>query len=195
MVGDACRKQVELVPPKLHLTLKAAPYTESNNMARNAFYSFHYIPDNWRASQVRQMGVIEGNRPASDNDWETVKKGGDAAIQKWIGEQISGKSVAIILIGSNTADRKWINYEIEKAWSERKGVLGIYVHNLKDATEKQSAKGGNPFDHVMVGGDKLSSIVKAYDPPFSASQSVYGHIKSNLAVWIEDAITLRSKHA
>ncbi len=43
-------------------------------MARRAFYSFHYIPDNWRASQVRNMGVVDGNKPATDNDWEAIKK-------------------------------------------------------------------------------------------------------------------------
>src|SRR5712692_8300443 len=101
-------------------------------MPRRAFHSFHYIPDNWRASQIRNMGVIEGNRPASDNEWEQIKKGGDAAIQRWIDGQLSGKSIAIVLIGSNTAGRKWIKYEIKKAWGDSKGVLGIYVHKLKD---------------------------------------------------------------
>jgi hypothetical protein len=32
-------------------------------MPRKAFYSFHYVPDNWRASQVRNMGVVEGTSP------------------------------------------------------------------------------------------------------------------------------------
>ena len=72
-------------------------------MARRAFYSFHYKPDNWRASQVRNMGVVEGNKPATDNDWEDVKKGGDKAIKNWIDGQIKGKSVAIVLIGEKTA--------------------------------------------------------------------------------------------
>ena len=31
---------------------------------------------------VRNIGTIEGNRPATDNDWETVKNGGDAAIKR-----------------------------------------------------------------------------------------------------------------
>jgi len=75
-------------------------------MARRAFYSFHYIPDNWRASQVRNMGVVDGNKPATDNDWESITKKGDAAIQKWIDDQLSGKSVAVVLIGSRTAGRK-----------------------------------------------------------------------------------------
>ena len=50
-------------------------------MARRVFYSFHYQPDNWRAATVRNIGSIEGNRPATDNDWEAVKKGGDATIE------------------------------------------------------------------------------------------------------------------
>jgi hypothetical protein len=66
---------------------------------RKAFYSFHY-DDNWRAAQVRSMGVIEGNEPCSDNDWETVKGGGDPAIEKWIAEQLEGKTCAIVLVGS-----------------------------------------------------------------------------------------------
>lgn len=163
-------------------------------MARRAFYSFHYVPDNWRASQVRNMGVVEGNRPATDNDWEEVKKKGDSAIQKWIDDQLDGKSVAVVLIGSKTAGRKWINYEIKKAWNDKKGVLGIYIHNLKDSDGNQSSKGNNPFDDFSIGKVKLSSIVKAYDPPYSTSTNVYDYIKENLADWIEKAIEIRGKY-
>jgi len=41
-------------------------------MARKCFYSFHYKPDNWRVSKIRNIGAIEGNKPASDNDGETI---------------------------------------------------------------------------------------------------------------------------
>ena len=57
------------------------------------------------------FGVIEGNRPATDNDWEVVKRGGDTAIARWIRDQMKGKSCTIVLVGTNTAGRKWINYE------------------------------------------------------------------------------------
>lgn len=163
-------------------------------MARRAFYSFHYQPDNFRAGQVRNMGVIEGNISATDNDWEAVKRGGDAAIQKWIDDQLYGKSVAIVLIGSATAGRKWINYEIKTAWNEGKGVMGIYIHNLKDADGKQSTQGTNPFSGFNVSGTSLSSIVKAYAPPYFDSKQVYGYIKDNLASWIEEAVTIRAKY-
>jgi hypothetical protein len=163
-------------------------------MATKAFYSFHYAADAWRASQVRNMGVVEGNQPVKDNDWETLTKGGDAAIQKWIDDQLSGRSVAVILIGKETAGRKWIKYEIKKAWQDGKGVLGVHIHNLKNANAEQSDKGNNPFDDFTIDSKKLSTIVKTYDPPYSSSTYVYDHIKENLATWIKEAIEIRGKY-
>jgi hypothetical protein len=163
-------------------------------MTRRTFYSFHYKPDNWRASQVRNMGVVDGNRPCSDNDWETITQGGDEKIKKWIAEQMDGKSCVIVLIGANTAGRKWINHEIVKGWDDGKGVVGVYIHNLKDSDGKQSSKGANPFASIRYGntGKMLSSIVKAYDPPYSNSTNVYDYIKENLADWVEEAINIRN---
>ena len=163
-------------------------------MARRVFFSFHYKPDNWRAAQVRNAGMVEGNTPLSDNDWESITKGGDSAIQKWIDDQIKGKSCAVILIGTHTAGRKWIKYEIKKAWDDKKGVLGVYIHNLKNNDGEQSDKGKNPFEVLTVGGKKLSTILKTYDPPYKRSTNVYDYIKSNIADWVEDAITLRDKN-
>lgn len=166
-------------------------------MARKVFFSFHYMPDHWRASQVRNMGVIEGDAPVSDHDWEKVTKGGDDAIKKWINEQMSGKSCAVVLIGTNTSGRKWINHEIIKAWDDNKGVLGIYIHNLKDSDKKQSTKGGNPFDNITMGGTngkKMSSVVNVYDPPHWESTDAYAYIKKNLSDWVEAAITVRNNY-
>jgi hypothetical protein len=163
-------------------------------MARKAFYSFHYVPDNWRASQVRNMGLIEGNKPVADNDWETIARGGDREIQKWIDDQLYGRSVAIVLIGTGTAGRKWINYEIKKAWDGRKGVIGVNIHNLKDSGGYQSTKGSNPFSSFSVQGVNMANIVKVYDPPYSMSTYAYDHIKEKLCDWIETAIEIRSKY-
>lgn len=82
---------------------------------------------------MRNAGALEGNRPVSDNEWETITRGGDSAIKRWIADQLTGKSCTVVLIGSATAGRKWIDYEIEKSWNDGKGIVGIYVHNLKDA--------------------------------------------------------------
>lgn len=165
-------------------------------MARKVFYSFHYNPDNWRASQVRNAGVVEGNQPCSDNDWESITNGGEKEIKKWIDGQLSGRSCVVVLIGKETAGRKWINYEIEKAWNDKKGLVGIYVHNLLDSSQKQTTKGSNPFAKFTLNSGKtdLSSVVNAYDPPYSASKSVYDYIKTNLETWVEEAIKIRNSY-
>lgn len=163
-------------------------------MPRRAFFSFHYAIDHWRASQVRQMGMIEGNRPAHDNDWEAIKRGGDSEIIRWIDAQLSGTSVAIVLIGEQTAGRKWITHEIKTAWERSKGVLGVHVHGLKDSQGKQSCRGRNPFDFLTVGGKSMSTIARTYDSPYSTSDYVYGYIRDNLPSWIEDAIAIRGQY-
>lgn len=165
-------------------------------MARRTFFSFHYKADNWRASQVRNMGVIEGNAPVSDNEWESITRGGDKAIESWINSQLEGKSCTIVLIGTDTAGRKWVKYEIGRSWNDGNGLLGVCIHNLKDKDGYQSAKGRNPFDDFTMNRDKqkLSSIVKEYDPPYSTSTYVYEYIKENLASWVEEAISIRNNY-
>jgi hypothetical protein len=140
------------------------------------------------------MGVIEGNVPASDNDWETVKRGGDAAIKRWIDGQLSGTSCTVVLIGAQTAGRKWINHEIVESWNQGKGVVGVHIHGLKDRSGLQSSHGQNPFGGLNVDGTPMTSIVRAHVPPFYDSQQVYGHIRSNLGTWIEEAIAIRNRY-
>lgn len=185
--GQALPKFIAIIPQSVVI---------NQSMARKVFYSFHYIPDNWRASQVRNIGAIEGNSPASDNDWESVKRGGDTAIQRWIDTQLEGRTCAVVLIGSETAGRKWINYEIKKAWGDGKGVLGIHIHNLKNSSGQQSSKGANPFSGFTLnnGATSFSSVVKTYDPTGYDSSSVYAQIKDNLAAWVEEAIRIRNNH-
>ena len=141
------------------------------------------------------MGVIEGNRPATDNDWESVKKGGDAAIQKWINDQMKYRSCTVVLVGSNTANRKWINYEIQKSWSERMGVVGIHIHHLKDSNQSQAYQGSNPFGYVYSNGMYLSQAVKLYNSPHTDSKDVYKYISDNIAGWTEEAIKIREKYS
>jgi len=163
-------------------------------MAKKVFYSFHYAVDAWRASQVRNMGVIEGNAPVSDNDWETVKKGGNAAIEKWIAEQLVGKSCAVVLIGAQTASRKWVIHEIKETWDAKKGVFGVRIHNLRNESGTLGTYGANPLDELTLqnGTRKLSSVAKVYDPAGADSTAVYKTIKDNLANWVEEAITIRN---
>ena len=163
-------------------------------MAPRVFYSFHYVPDCARVCQVRNIGIIDANPPAHDNEWEQIKRGGEAAIQRWIDGQLNGRSCTVVMIGAETAGRKWIDYEIEKSWNSGKGVVGVHIHNLKNFQGLQAPKGQNPFVTFTMDRDKsrsLGSIVKTYDPPYVDSKQVYAYIAANLENWIDEAIHIR----
>ncbi len=165
------------------------------NAKRQVFYSFHYKPDCWRAAQVRSIGVIEGNRPAPDNDWEEIKGAGEDAIRRWINKQLEYRSCTLVLVGSETANRKWINYEIVESWNRGMGVAGIYIHGLMDNNKFVSHIGNNPFDYILLGGNiPLSSVAKCYNPIGANSKEIYDWISRNISAMVEEAITIRSKY-
>jgi len=164
---------------------------------RQVFYSFHYKPDCWRTSTVRSIGAIEGNKPAPDNDWETITGGGDEAIKKWIKEQMKYRSCTVVLVGNKTANRKWINYEIVESWVAGMGVVGIHIYGLKNRDGYISVKGENPFDYITYGdsGKQLSAIVKCYTPAGTNSKDRYAWIEKHLANAVEEAIKIRNANA
>ena len=159
---------------------------------RQVFFSFHYNNDVWRAGQVRNMGVVDSSSTWSDNDWEQVRKTSSAAITRWINKEMDMRSCVVVLIGEETASRKWVKYEIEKAYERGKGIVGVYVHNLEDRDGQQSRKGRNPFDELKAAdGKKLSAYVECYDSPYSNSNNVY-NMASNSFMLKGWAVTIAS---
>ena len=160
-------------------------------MKRQVFYSFHFDNDVMRVWQIRKMGAIEGNEPVAPNNWEQIKRS-EYAVKKWIDDNMKYKSCVIVLVGSETASRKWVDYEIRKAWNEGKGLFGIYIRNLKDPITGTCRKGANPFDNVLMrNGQRLSSLVSCYDPN---SWDAYNDIAKNLENWVEEAISTRENY-
>lgn len=156
-------------------------------MARRTFFSFHYERDAWRASQVRNSWVTQDRESAGfwdAADWESVKRNGEGAIHRWIDNQLSGTSVTVVLIGAETAQRPYVGYEIKASHLKGNGLLGIYIHNLKDARGLTDPKGANPFAnwHVQVSGytTLLSQVYPTYD-------WVLDNGRLNIGNWIEAA--------
>jgi hypothetical protein len=150
------------------------------------FYSFHFANDVMRVQQIRNIGTIEGNSAVNANDWERLKRSGKAAVKKWIDENMKYKRCVIVLIGSETASRPWVKYEIERAWNQGKSIIGIHIHNIKCARNGVCRKGANPFDDFTLDdGRKLSSVVPCYDPDPSRA---YHDIAANISGWINQAI-------
>jgi len=153
-------------------------------MTRKVFYSFHFDNDNWRAGQVRNIGTVEGDKPVNGNKWEEVKCKSDATIKTWIDDNLRDKSCLIVLIGEKTSERKWVDYEIKRAWELGKAVCGIYIDRLKDVYGNQSAKGKNP----------LNNFVPVFETDYLSSEYAYDDIKNNISDLVERAIKVRNQY-
>lgn len=161
---------------------------EEKKMAKlPVFYSFHFGNDVMRVQQVRNIGAIEGNTPTTPNEWEQLKRTGNKAVENWIEQNMKYKRCVIVLIGTDTWNRPWIKYEIEKAWKDGRALLGIHIHNLSCPRNGKSRKGKNPFDEFSFkDGRKLSTMIPCYDP---SATNAYQDISNNISLWINNAIT------
>src|SRR5436190_3555123 len=136
-----------------------------------------------------KLGVIKGNYERAGfidhADWESLERQGQDAIKRWINGQLSGASVTVVLIGAETFDRPWVNYEIQQSYADGKGMLGIYIHQLKDPrTGQPDFKGRNPFENIYITDSNprryLSQIYPNYD-------WVADNGYANFANWVEAA--------
>lgn len=142
-------------------------------VARKVFFSFHYGRDISRANVVRNSWVTKDKGTAGFLDaslWEEAKAKGDAAIKRLIDDQMVGTTVTAVLIGSQTSERTYVQYEINKSIERGNGLLGIYIHNIKDLSGNTTGRGLNP----------LHSRYPTYD---WVADNGYG----NLGAWVEAA--------
>lgn len=157
-------------------------------MAKSVFYSFHYDNDAWRVQQIINMGAVEGQTILNSQQWEEVKRKGRAAIEKWIDDQMSYKKAVVVLVGSETADRPWVDYEIRKAWDSKKPLIGIRIHGLADSSGHTNSPGADPFAKVpLQDGTKISNYVRLITPRGSSSKEIHADIKANIASWVDQA--------
>ena len=123
-------------------------------MARHVFFSFHYERDIWRTNVVRNSGVVEGSAAAGFHDaslWEEAKKKGYADVKNLIDKGLAGTTVTVVLIGAQTAQRKFVNYEIAQSIARGNGLLGIYISGIKDNKGNTDSQGSAPQKLTAAG--------------------------------------------
>lgn len=104
-------------------------------MARRVFFSFEYEHDVSRAMVVRKSGSLRGIETAGFIDaaaFEAIRRSGDAAVRRWIDQQLSGTSVTVVLVGAYTCASKWVHYEIEQSKARGNGLLGIDISKIRN---------------------------------------------------------------
>jgi len=160
-------------------------------MARKVFFSFHFKRDAWRAGQVRNSDLLADEDEYGVIDaveWEKIEREGDTAVECWINKQLENTSVTVVLIGAETAERDWVDYEIRQSWKRGNALLGIRIHNVKNQDSQTDTPGINPLDNIyFTDGQRLSSACKTHD-------WVSDNGRENLGKWVEEAFQGRSAY-
>lgn len=137
------------------------------------------------------MGALDGQSVLPAQDWEAVKRRGDAAVQAWIDDQMKYKQAVIVMIGNQTAGRPFVQYEIQRAWQIKKPMLGILIHGLKDSSQQTDTPGPNPFKRFGFtdSAKTYADYVPVFDPArftgkvYPTSTDIHGAIRAHVADW------------
>ncbi|GAA4754127.1 TIR domain-containing protein [Nocardioides endophyticus] len=156
-------------------------------MAKTVFYSFHYTHDVHRVQLVKNINALEGQPILNSQDWEKVSRGGTAAIQKWIDEQMAYKKAVLVLIGKETATRPWVKYEIQKAWADKRPLLGIRIHGLSSMGTVDSV-GGNPFTNAGITGVPIFDPTTLDRQGKIDSQGTYNNLSDKIETWSSQGV-------
>lgn len=147
-------------------------------MARRTFFSFDYRYV-WKVNQIRNMPEVTGVAAAGFSDaslWEEAKKKGDKEIKAMINAALKNTTVTVVCVTHGTAQRKFINYEIDQSLAKGNGLVAIQIHHLKDQNGNTGSAGAIPAQ-IEANGFKAYK----YSTP------------ERLAAWIEKAAEIAGK--
>lgn len=118
-----------------------------NGKRRHVFISHHHVDD----AEVTKLTDLLGRRgydirnssirakPANQRRLEQglVK---DETIRRLLRMKISWASTVVVLVGKDTHERPWVNWEIEQAHKQGKRIVGVYVRGGTDADLSSALK-------------------------------------------------------
>lgn len=165
-------------------------------MARKVFYSFCYEDDINRIMMIRNHWIINEEQNIfgviSKAEFEKINKNGRQKVYDWIDKQLEDTSVTVVLIGSNTLNREFVKYEIQKSIQQGNAIIGVYIHNIKDMLTLSTSIKGNV--HTSIGYNDDGSPMY-FD---QICNNIYDYVEDegymNLGIWIENALNKKGKY-
>lgn len=159
-------------------------------MARKVFFSFHYTRDSHRVSQIRNCNAISQHfekTPFLDKaQWESIKRQGTSAVQKWINDNMNGTSVVVLCYGLETYKRPWVIYELEKAHREKRGIIAIDMSGMNNMLTQSDNPGFNPLSFAK---DEMGKSLSSHSK-YTTYHWLRESGRLNIDTWIEKAAQL-----
>lgn len=162
-------------------------------MARRVFFSFYYENDLSRALVVKNNWALKENEESgfiNKGEFERIKRDGEESIRWWIDKQLAGTSVTVVLIGSETLDSEYVQYEIEKSYERGNAIIALKIGKVKNLSQKTSIS----QSVVKIVGKKANGELLWFDEIIDGE---YDYIKNdgynNLEQWIENVDKVKER--
>lgn len=135
-------------------------------MPRYSFFSFCYEDvKNFKVNVVRNSWLLNHSKDSfiDGSIWEKEKSKGSTVIKNLIEAGLNKTSVTTILIGDETADRRWVKYEIVKSFEKGNGILGIHINRIRGKEQAISSRGLNPLDRLAFQISEDGKKIRFYE--------------------------------
>ena len=150
---------------------------------RHVFISHHHADDaevsklsdllTKRGYDIRNSSIRA--KPANQRrlDQGLVK---DEAIRRLLRMKISWASTVVVLVGKDTHQRPWVNWEIEQANKQGKRIVGVYV---RGGTEADLPPALTKYASSEVVGWNAEAVMDAIDGKDNLFQNSDGSVSQN----------------
>lgn len=135
-------------------------------MPHYSFFSFCYEDvKNFKVNVVRNSWLLNHSADTFIDGWiwEKEKSKGPTLIKNLIETGLKKTSVTTVLIGDETAERRWVKYENVKSFEKGNGILGIHINRIRGKEQAISAQGLNPLDRLAFQVSEDGKKIRFYE--------------------------------
>lgn len=110
---------------------------------KNVFISHHHkddkaVTDFTNLLAGKDYNIRNSSIRVKPSNQERIKTVNDDTIKRLLRIKMSWAGSVVVLIGSETHSRDWVNWEIEEASKQGKRIIGVFMQGAKDSDVPES---------------------------------------------------------
>lgn len=125
-------------------------------MSKSIFISYVYEDKDYR-DKLKSWAEkkLLGENSKVTHERRDCRQQGEAAIKAELQAMIQGASVVVVLVGQNTHNHPWVNYEAECAISKNKKTIVVRIPNTSGGLPKLLSK----HEEVIFDPNKIKQFL------------------------------------
>lgn len=97
-------------------------------MPKSVFVSYVYEDRHWKDKVIEWAGAGRlGWDIVATAETRDVRQDGERAVRAYLSPKLTGAAVVLVLVGQNTHNHAWVEYEVNHALSQRKKVVLVRI--------------------------------------------------------------------